>query len=150
VNWKIIYDFPYLFHKNIGHNMPHFWDISLNRSQMFKSDFSELLKLPLDWFHSLHTLAQHRYSPKRSYMMKKDGSTSVLVNSFWQYGWKSEKELNPTFLTFKWAFQPNFTFNQYPPGEDPCQIREQVNEQFLRNLKNTPIWPFSDISNLAK
>ena len=31
VNWKIIYDFVYVFHTNIGHSMHRFWDIGLNR-----------------------------------------------------------------------------------------------------------------------
>ena len=31
VNWKIIYDFAYVLHTNIGHSMHPFWDIGLNR-----------------------------------------------------------------------------------------------------------------------
>ena len=31
VNWKIIYDFVYVLHTNIGHSMHRFWDIGLNR-----------------------------------------------------------------------------------------------------------------------
>ena len=30
-NWKIIYDFVYVFHANIGHSMHRFWDIGLNK-----------------------------------------------------------------------------------------------------------------------
>ena len=33
VNWKIIYDFIYVLHTNIGHSMHRFWDIGLNRKQ---------------------------------------------------------------------------------------------------------------------
>ena len=30
MNWKIIYDFVYVFHRNINHRIHRFWDISPN------------------------------------------------------------------------------------------------------------------------
>ena len=44
VNWKIIYDFLYVFHGNFGHIMDCFWDIRPIRSQRSKCDLSGLAK----------------------------------------------------------------------------------------------------------
>ena len=39
---KALYDLLYVFHTNFRHTMYRFWDISLNRSQRSKLDFSDL------------------------------------------------------------------------------------------------------------
>ena len=44
--FKIIYDFVYVFHRNIGHGMHRFWDISSNRSLRYKLDISDLENSP--------------------------------------------------------------------------------------------------------
>ena len=42
VNWKAIYDLPYVFHTNFHHTMYRFLDIIWNRSQKSKLDLSDL------------------------------------------------------------------------------------------------------------
>ena len=34
VNWKIIYDFLFVLHTNIGHSMHRFWDIGLTSKKL--------------------------------------------------------------------------------------------------------------------
>ena len=41
VNWKILYDFEYVIHTNIGYSMHRFWDVGLNR-QKSKLDLSDI------------------------------------------------------------------------------------------------------------
>ena len=58
VNWNIIYDFGYVYHTNIGHIMHRIWDTSWNKSLRTQIGPFWLIKLPLEWFHTLHIVGQ--------------------------------------------------------------------------------------------
>ncbi len=110
VNWKIIYDFLYVFHSYFDHKIR---DISMNRSQRSKLDLSGLAKWHTDstvfLFHHIVDI-----NPTKLHYADKMGRTLVLLNGFWQYGYNYKRckirPFQPSKRTFK-AIQSQPSFN---------------------------------------
>ena len=133
VNWKIIYDFVYVLHTNIGHSMHRFWDIGPNRYQRSKLDLSDFENNLYNQSTPLKFENSTRITSEKTYEAIHLGSTSILLINIE----KCENEPNRTFLPLtmrplEWFNQILlFTVHHHHPGEASCQNREKVTEQIL-------------------
>ena len=144
-NWKnIIYDFVYVFHRNIGHIMHRFWDISPNRARRSKLDLSDLTNylksdsIPFIFYYRIG------FTPKKLHC-----AIILIILGKWAKPDLSDLEndlLNNSINSI------SCQLINIIPKKLYTKNKEKLSARFwsIKKYQNTKIWPFSDLSDLGR
>ena len=134
-----------MFDTNIGHIMHRFWDTSWNKSLRHQIGPFWLCSdsTPLEWFHTFHFLGQD-WAGFYYYCI-----ISIIVGKWTQADLSGLENdlLNNSIKSISWQLIniiPNTLYAKNKEKLPDCF------EHIAEKYQNSPIWPFSDLSDIEK